>query len=91
MLIINLAGIPPIPGFLAKWVVFYESLRINIKLFISSLLVLRRLNLYIYIRIIRNELIKRARKEQKNRTNLRYFINNIILMTMILPLILTSL
>jgi len=53
----NLAGIPPLAGFLAKWLVFVEGAKESITFIISILLVTSSINFYIYLRIIRNVII----------------------------------
>lgn len=68
---INLAGIPPIAGFLAKWMVFREVLKLKIFLLITIFLVIRRINLFIYLRFINLILTKNFIKKQKSVTNLR--------------------
>jgi len=63
--IINLGGIPPMAGFISKWIVFSESIKHNILVIITFLLVTRSINLYIYIRLTNNQIIKNSLKAPK--------------------------
>jgi len=63
--IINLGGIPPMAGFISKWIVFSESIKHNILMIITFLLVTRSINLYIYIRLTNNQIIKNSLKAPK--------------------------
>lgn len=62
---INLAGIPPLAGFLAKWMVLREVLKFNLIIIITLFLVIRRINLYIYLRFINLIVTKNFLKKQK--------------------------
>lgn len=68
-LISILGGIPPLIGFLTKWIVFSIALKIIIKTICTTMLILRILNLYTYMRTVSPVLIKRTTKMQKNTNN----------------------
>ena len=65
-LISILGGIPPLIGFLTKWIVFSIAIKIIIKTICTTMLIIRTLNLYTYIRTVSPVLIKRTTKMQKN-------------------------
>lgn len=89
IVIINLAGIPPLAGFLAKWIVFITGLKNNFITLITILLVIRRINLFIYIRITNNIIIENHEKIQTTpSTPTRTFIKaNILTNILIVPII----
>ena len=64
-LIANLAGIPPLVGFIAKWIVFSASLTISLLVVTTTLLIIRTVNFYVYLRRIRNRIIKNTEINQK--------------------------
>lgn len=64
---INLAGIPPLIRFLAKWLVFSNLLKVNFMLLPTFLLTLRSINIFIYLRIANKTFIKSTRSKQKNK------------------------
>jgi len=86
IVILNLAGIPPIAGFLAKWLIFKEGLRNRIILLVTLLLSTRSINLYIYIRIVNFYLIKNSPVKQKNNTQIKKIFINMTLTLNILPI-----
>jgi NADH-quinone oxidoreductase subunit N len=47
----NLAGLPPSIGFLAKWILICQLVRIKATLIVTTLLVTRTINFFIYIRM----------------------------------------
>lgn len=82
IIIINLAGIPPLAGFLAKWVVFKEILNFSITRITTTFLLIRRINLYIYLRLINVMMTnvvypkqKRYKKERKTLSLVVFIIN----------------
>jgi len=58
VILARLAGIPPTLGFLAKWLVLTRSLTTSITRLTTILLSIRAINLYIYLRLRTNLLIK---------------------------------
>lgn len=76
ILVANLAGIPPLIRFIAKWIVFSVRLRIKLFTLISFILVIRTINFYIYLRFSRRNLIKKRRENQKEifLSNKRFFV-----------------
>jgi NADH:ubiquinone oxidoreductase subunit 2 (subunit N) len=69
ILLANLAGIPPTSGFLAKWLVITQSLSQKIVYLTTSILVIRSINLYIYIRTFTPIVVKSFKKTQKEKTS----------------------
>jgi len=65
VVMINLAGIPPLAGFLAKWITFSEGVKITSMLTITVLLVISSINLFIYLRAINLISTKNTTKRQK--------------------------
>jgi NADH:ubiquinone oxidoreductase subunit 2 (subunit N) len=88
ILLANLAGIPPTSGFLAKWMVITQSLTQKIVSLTSSILVIRSVNLYIYIRTFTPIIVKSFKKSQKEKASLSKSIGTLRL---ILPRILVIL
>lgn len=50
--IVNIAGVPPFVIFTAKWYVFSRLLKIRIAFLATRILILRRINIFIYFRVI---------------------------------------
>jgi len=88
--IINLGGIPPMAGFISKWIVFSESIKHNILMIITFLLVTRSINLYIYIRLTNNQIIKNSLKAPKIPSKPKKTISMIITLISSVPLIMIS-
>ena len=65
LVIINLAGLPPFLGFLAKWLSFSEGLKAKLYLGATFLLVISSINLYVYLRTVRKNVIKSSWETQK--------------------------
>jgi len=82
LLIANLAGIPPLTGFVAKWLILKESLQ-NFNLLITVIvLTTRTINFYVYLRLILRLLIKKSDTSQeinKKIEKLTVIANNIII------------
>ena len=76
----NLAGIPPFSGFLVKWVVFVLYLKIHITPLISVILVIRTINFYIYLRLIKKTILKPKRQNQITRKSI---LKNLTIRTLI--------
>lgn len=91
LLMINLAGLPPLIGFIAKWITFLEGVKIRIKTMVTILLVIRALNLYVYIRIVRVNTIKTSRRLQKDKINtatslwLFFLVSNTLVIMRVTP------
>jgi len=80
MILGNLAGIPPILGFLAKWMVFTENLKTGLLTVTTVLLISSAINFYIYLRMapqIFNEKISQT----KTSSNIKFRIIAAIIMT----------
>lgn len=58
--LVNLAGLPPLMGFVIKWATFSEILLLTIKMLVTLLLVLSTVNLFAYLRIISAPVIKKS-------------------------------
>jgi NADH:ubiquinone oxidoreductase subunit 2 (subunit N) len=86
-LIMNLGGIPPIINFIAKIIVLKEIISMKIVRMASTALIVRAINLYIYIRMVNPMLILTHRKIQKNTKENKPLINTTMLMVIISPLI----
>jgi len=64
IILANLAGIPPLSRFLIKWLIIVTIVKITI-VFISTIaLIIRAINFFIYLRIIRKQLISNTNKIQ---------------------------
>uniref|UniRef100_UPI00315DF6BE NADH dehydrogenase subunit 2 n=1 Tax=Ceratozetella imperatoria TaxID=3127034 RepID=UPI00315DF6BE len=61
---INLAGVPPLAGFVSKWLVLLESITMKVVILTSILLVISSMNLYIYMRMINSNIMKSMEKNQ---------------------------
>lgn len=74
--IVNLAGIPPLGNFLVKIFIAYERVKIFLVLLFRIIIVVRRINLYIYIRMANRILIKNRlpRKNNKEVRKTGYFL-----------------
>jgi NADH:ubiquinone oxidoreductase subunit 2 (subunit N) len=64
LILTRLAGIPPTIGFLAKWLVLTRLLKASIMGLVTLLLSIRAINLFVYIRIRTNLLIKTKQTKQ---------------------------
>ncbi len=63
----SLAGIPPLIGFVAKWIVFTESLKLSLLIISSVLLITSSINLYIYLRMLPSIFSTNSRKHKQER------------------------
>lgn len=52
LIIVMLAGIPPLLGFTIKWIVIIKILSLKIEYLITLILVLRAINLFVYLRLV---------------------------------------
>lgn len=62
---INLAGIPPLIIFIVKWITFSRMLVINMLILASFVLVISRVNIFVYLRMASSTLLQNSSKEQK--------------------------
>lgn len=85
--VLNLAGIPPLAGFLAKWIVFTESLVNQSIAIVTILLVIRRVNLYVYTRIINRSVINNTKYNQKSNSKSEKILTKVILTTNLTPIL----
>ena len=84
--ITNLGGIPPRLGFLAKIIVVAERLKTKMLLISTLLIVIRRINIYIYLRIFNFIIIKKTNKTQIiNRSS--KLIDKIMILSISLPIL----
>lgn len=65
---INLAGIPPLIMFIVKWMTFSRMLTVGMLLLASFVLIISRVNIFIYLRMARTTLLQNPSKEQKAKT-----------------------
>ena len=84
--LLNLAGIPPLAGFLSKWLVFSEISTENHLMIVTVLLIIRSVNLYIYIRIINFDTLTKRASTQKSPTPKTQTTKISIAMLTLLPL-----
>lgn len=86
IIICSLAGLPPIMGFIPKWIFIKEIRILNLNFLILFILLISSINIYIYLRIFISILLKKKLlKTKKNQLNL---LQKFILVTNILPFIL---
>nr|SPC34981.1 NADH dehydrogenase subunit 2 [Paraleius leontonychus] len=83
---INLAGIPPLMLFTAKWMTFYHLVKIKMMVLPSLILILSSVNIYIYLRMASTMLLKNTTKEQKNKKGGYNYKGSIFLLTNIITL-----
>jgi NADH:ubiquinone oxidoreductase subunit 2 (subunit N) len=89
IIIANLAGLPPLSGFLAKWMLIKEFAVSNTLFIISAGLILRSINFFVYTRAVSKVILKNAVQfqistKQITKTNITLFI---IYMIFPIPLI----
>jgi len=83
---INLGGIPPRLGFVSKVTVLTEILKTKMIVISTFLLIVRSINIYIYIRIFNFVMIKKTEKTQiLNKTSKKN--EKIFIFIIILPII----
>jgi len=86
VLIANLAGIPPLPGFIAKWISMKERLNHNLLIITLLILTISAINFYIYLRIFISPITKTFNIRQNILVKTNLFINFMIFMTLILQI-----
>lgn len=82
LIIANLAGIPPLTGFVAKWLILKERLYSFNLIITVMVLTTRTINFYVYLRIILKIIIKKRETSQevtKKNEKLITIINNTII------------
>nr|QFG71652.1 NADH dehydrogenase subunit 2 [Oribatula sp. XFX] len=65
-MMVNLAGLPPLMGFTAKWMTMLSTLKMNVSFVVTFLLVISTINLYIYFRIASPISIPQSKGMQKS-------------------------
>lgn len=83
LIIANLAGIPPLAGFLIKWMLIKEFSITNITLLVTAGLTLRRVNFFVYTRVISKAVLKNTNQsqispKQTTKTRITLFIISIL-------------
>lgn len=69
LIMANLAGIPPLTGFLAKWMVLKERILTTLIVLTSGFLIVRAINFYVYLRMFAPIFLKTNKiKYNKNQT-----------------------
>jgi len=86
LLIANLAGIPPLPGFLAKWISIKENLNHNLLTITTIVLTIRAINFYVYLRIFINPITKTFSINQNNLIKTKFLFNLIIIIILIIQI-----
>ena len=81
--IANLAGIPPLAGFLIKWILIKEFSVSNTMPLIITGLILRRVNFFVYSRAISKVIIKTTTQlqissKQSTKINIKFFVISIL-------------
>jgi len=84
--VINLGGIPPRLGFLAKIIVVTERLKTKILIISTTLIVISRINIYIYLRIFNFIIIKRTNKTQ-NLNKSKKSLDKIMILSSLIPIL----
>jgi len=79
LIMANLAGLPPIAGFLAKWMLIKEFAATQILMLIITGLILRSVNFFVYTRIITKNILKNSNQiqispKQSTKVNTTLFI-----------------
>jgi len=88
IVIANLAGIPPLSRFLIKWVLITSMVKLSL-VFISTIaLIIRAINFFIYLRIIRKQVLINTNKIQIENKTIKKTIKVVIIMLNITPIIL---
>ena len=81
LIIANLAGLPPLAGFLIKWILIKEFTVTHILSIIIVGLILRRVNFFVYTRAISKVVLKNTTQLQissKQTTKIAFFIISIV-------------
>jgi len=84
----NLAGIPPLSGFLVKWILILTMVKTSIIVMSITTLTISAMNFFIYLRIIRKQILLNSNKTQIENKIINKTINKIMLMINITPIIL---
>lgn len=84
---INLAGIPPLPNFIAKILILKTGLKINLPILMTLMLIVSSLNLFIYFRVFRGNLAENYTASQKFNIKNRIWIGCLIILFAILSVL----
>jgi len=80
--LLSIAGIPPLIGFIPKWIILKEIIQINNRtLIIIIMLLISAINFFIYIRIINETLLYKKdnkKRNQQKKNPIRILMNLII-------------
>jgi len=90
IMIINLAGVPPLPGFIAKWISIKEILQHHMLSITIMILTTSTINFYIYLRMFIVPLIKTFNNSQNFFLKTNLIINTIIIIIMLIQVILIT-
>jgi len=66
IIVANLAGIPPLTGFFAKWIVAMERVKIDILIWITLILIASAINFFVYLRIFASITLKKTQTTNYN-------------------------
>jgi len=90
IIIANLAGMPPLIGFLIKWLLIIAIIKTSLLLITTIALILRAINFFIYLRIIRKQILSTTNKNQIEIKTIRKTIKFLILVSNTTPIILLT-
>jgi len=88
IIIANLAGMPPIARFLIKWILIIIIIKTSLILISTIALMISSLNFFIYLRIIRKQILTTTNKIQIENKTINKTIKIIMLIIIITPIIL---
>jgi len=88
MIIANLAGIPPLARFLMKWILIISMVKISLIFAATVALIIRAINFFIYLRIIRKQVLINTNKIQIESKTIKKITKILILILNITPIIL---
>jgi len=90
IIIANLAGMPPLIGFLIKWLLIIAIIKTSLLLITTIALIIRATNFFIYLRIIRKQILSTTNKNQIEIKTIRKTIKFLILVSNTTPIILLT-
>jgi len=88
IIIANLAGIPPLRSFLIKWLLIIAILKIPIIIISTGALIIRAINFFIYLRIMRKQILSPTNKIQIENNPIKKLTKIIILTITVTPIML---
>nr|QYF07815.1 NADH dehydrogenase subunit 2 [Oribatula sakamorii] len=77
MMLMSMAGIPPLMGFMAKWMVFSMASNLNLNPLVTMLLIITSINLFVYLRMVNPVSMKFSSNIQKS-LNLKWSTSSIL-------------